>query len=115
MKRKSTAVLILLFSLMTPLGHAESGMDYTVEISQKFGRGALNLLSSPLEIPCTIGSEVKDRGAAGSVTGFLRGIVFMARRIIVGSTEMMTFVIPMEETLPPVCVKRAPARVEKSV
>lgn len=112
MRQKGFVISILLFNLMVPLTYAESGLDYTVEVSQKLGRGTLNVLSSPLEIPCTIGDEIKDRGAIGALTGLFGGVVFMARRLLVGTTEMMTFMIPMEETLPPVCTKKAPAKIE---
>lgn len=92
---------------------AEGSMDYSVEISQKFGRGLKNVLSSPLEIPCTIRDDVKDRGAAGSITGLFRGVALMARRILVGVTEVGTFVIPMEETIPPACAKRPAANIQQ--
>ena len=102
--------LILLWGLGVPLGRAESSADYSVEISQKLGRGALNLLSSPLELPCAIRDDISERGAAGVGTGLFKGLAFFLRRALVGVTEIGTFVIPMEETLPPVCAKKpAPA------
>lgn len=108
--RQSMASLILLVMLSVPAAYAESGVDYSVEISQKFGRGALNLLSSPLELPCTIRDDVSERGAPGVGTGLFRGLAFFLRRALVGVTEIGTFMIPMEETLPPVCAKKpAPA------
>ena len=79
--------------------------DYMKQIGIKAGRGLVNILSSPAEIPCTIASDIKDKGAAGFFTGFGKGTVFMLRRILVGATEFGTLVIPMEATLPPVCSK----------
>jgi len=84
---------------------SEAGSDYRVGISQKFGRGILNLLSSPLEIPCGIRDE-------GLGTGFFKGIAFFLRRALVGATELGTFMIPMEATLPPVCAKKAEAAIQ---
>lgn len=106
--RKFFSVLIILILGVSSLGRlawAEGGTDYTVEISQKFGRGLLNVVSSPLEIPCGIRDEVSERGGAGVGTGFFKGIALFAWRLLVGVTEVGTFVIPMEATLPPVCAK----------
>lgn len=117
MKKKSQSLLHLgwigLFVgvLATPPLYAQTGADYAVGVSQKFGRGLLNVLSSPLEIPCTLRDEIQERGGAGTVTGLFRGLVFMARRLFVGSAEVGTFMIPMEATLPPVCAKKAEAQV----
>lgn len=104
---------ILLFGTSTPpLARAEGGADYSVEVSQKFGRGLLNVLSSPFEIPCGMRDEVAERGAAGVGTGLFKGLAFMARRILVGVTEVGTFVIPMGATIPPVCAKKVAAQVQ---
>lgn len=92
---------------------AEGSADYSVGISQKLGRGLLNVLSSPLEIPCGIRDEVAERGGGGTVTGLFRGITLMARRILVGVTEVGTFMIPMEETLPPACAKKPAAAIQQ--
>jgi putative exosortase-associated protein (TIGR04073 family) len=94
---------------------AESGVDYSVEISQKFGRGIGNVLSSPLEIPCGIRDEVRERGAAGIGTGLFKGLALFARRVLVGVTEVGTFMIPMEATIPSVCAEKPKARLERSV
>jgi hypothetical protein len=42
----------------------------------------------------------------GGFTGFGKGTVFMLRRILVGVTEVGTFVIPMERTIPRVCSEK---------
>ncbi len=77
--------------------------DYFREIGTKFGRGLWNVISSPAEIPCTMVEDTKNQGSEGVFTGFGKGIVFMLRRILVGVTEVGTFVIPMERTIPQVC------------
>ena len=104
-------ILSLFLSGGAPLAHAQGGADYGVEISTKLGRGLLNVVSSPLEIPCAIRDDYSDRGGAGIATGFFKGLAFFLRRLLVGATEAGTFMIPMEATLPPVCAKRAPAQV----
>ncbi len=90
----------------------EGAADYSVEVSSKFGRGLVNVLSSPAEIPCTIRDDVNEKGAVGVGTGLFKGIAFFARRVLVGVTEVGTFMIPMEATIPPVCAKKAEAAVE---
>lgn len=103
--------LLLCLCLLAPPIFAEAE-DYSVGISQKLGRGLWNILSSPAEIPCGIRDEVKERGSVGSVTGIFTGLTLMLRRILVGATEVMTFVIPMEPDLPAVCSKEAPADIQ---
>lgn len=110
-----TAGIFLFLGVLTPGLQAGGGADYSVEISQKFGRGLLNVLSSPLEIPCGIRDEVGERGEAGIGTGFFKGIAFFLRRVLVGVTEVGTFVIPMEATLPPVCAQKPAPHVESHV
>lgn len=115
--RRSRWVIGMAFLFLTLLqvkGYAETGVDYSIEISQKLGRGILNLLSSPLEIPCTIRDEVSEKGAPGVGAGFFKGILFFLRRALVGVTEAGTFMIPMEAALPPVCAKKAEAQLERS-
>lgn len=89
-------------SLPARAGEGTTG-DYVAEIGMKFNRGLVNILSSPADIPCEMKLKVSDRGAAGLFSGFASGIVFMLRRILVGATEIGTFVIPAPRTIPPVC------------
>ena len=113
MKRTISIILTLSIFLIPVSLYAEGSADYGVEIATKFGNGLKNVLSSPLEIPCTIHDDLKENHAAGAFTGLFKGIVFMLRRILVGVTEVGTFMIPMEETLPPVCAKRPEAGVHQ--
>ena len=81
--------------------------DYLADIGTKFGRGLWNVISSPAEIPCTMSTEISAHPAYGFFSGLGEGIAFMARRILVGVTEVGTFMIPMERTLPQVCQMNA--------
>ncbi|MDP3919507.1 MAG: exosortase system-associated protein, TIGR04073 family [Candidatus Omnitrophota bacterium] len=99
---------LLFFSVTAHAGEETLG-DYSAEIGTKFGRGLVNIVSSLAEIPCTIADDVKDTGAVGSITGFGKGLAFMLRRILVGVTEVGTFMIPMERTIPPVCQSPSPS------
>ncbi len=102
-------MIIISFSLSLFVSPASAGEgtfgDYMGEIGTKFGRGLVNVITSPAEIPCTIGNEMEVKGGAGFFPGFGKGIMFMLRRILVGVTEVGTFMIPMERTIPPVCKK----------
>ena len=51
------------------------------------------------------------RGGAGFFPGFGKGTLFMLRRMLVGVTEVGTFFIPMEGTLPRVCQTPEPSIV----
>lgn len=107
--KKGFVCLVLLTALQLPLAFAsdeETAGDYAKGMITKFGRGLVNVVSSPFEIPCSIREEMFDRGAAGFFTGFGKGTVLMLRRILVGVTEVGTFIIPMEPTLPMVCQSR---------
>ena len=101
------AILSLVFIPVTGQALAGEGTmgDYFADIGTKIGRGLENVLTSPAEIPCTMHQEMGDKGGEGFFTGFGKGTVFMLRRIWVGVTEVGTFMIPMERTIPPVCPK----------
>ena len=113
MQRRSWFLLclVLLLGFGDGLGRAESA-DYPLEITEKLGRGVVNVLGSPLEIPCAIRDDVTEHGAAGIGSGLFKGLALFLRRVLVGVTEIGTFVIPMEATLPKVCAKRPAPAVE---
>lgn len=83
-------------------GEGNTG-DYMIDIGTKFGRGLKNVVTSPAEIPCTMADDMGESKVGGFFTGFGKGTVFMLRRILVGASEIASFVIPMEATIPNVC------------
>lgn len=85
--------------------------DYFYGMGTQLGRGVWNAVSSPAEIPCTMRDDIKDQGGVGAATGFGKGTWYMVRRIIVGVSEIGTFILPSEATLPPVCKERPQAAV----
>lgn len=91
-----------------PAAFAQEGTagDYFYDIGTKFGRGLLNVVTSPAELPCHIYDDVRESPASGTFTGLGKGVVFMLQRILVGVTEVGTFMIPAERTIPPVCQER---------
>jgi len=109
MKRRNVHIALVLslyitISLSTPAfaGEGTAG-DYLGEIGTKFGRGLWNIVSSPAEVPCAIVSETDENPKSGFFPGLGKGTLFMLRRMIIGVTEVVTFVIPMERSIPPVC------------
>jgi len=83
--------------------------DYMYGIGTKFGRGLENVVTSLAEIPCTVHTDMQDRGGPGFFSGFGMGTVYMLRRMFVGVCEVGTFFIPMERTLPRVCTEAKPS------
>lgn len=99
----SFLVLSLFVFSLAPNIHADSSGDVASGMATKLGRGLYNVVSSPAEIACTMNDDIKSSGGLGVATGFGKGIAFMLRRILVGVTEVGTFVIPAEKTIPLVC------------
>ena len=110
-RRVSGWLAVFFFSGLASLFAEEATVgDYFHGIGTKFGRGLENTVTSLAEIPCAMAVEIKGQGAAGSFTGFGKGTLFMLRRLLVGVTEIGTFFIPMERTLPWVC-REEPVRI----
>ena len=110
MRFKIGAFFLVLAFLFTPLAVADETMgDYFYGIGTKFGRGLENIVTSLAEIPCTIHADMKDQGGSGFFTGFGMGTLYMLRRMLVGVTEVGTFFIPMERSIPRVCQETKPA------
>ena len=106
-KKMIFVFFVLVLFNFSGIGYAgeETTGDYMREIGTKFGRGLWNVVSSPAEIPCTMNSEISERSATGVATGLGKGLAFMLRRILVGVTEVGTFMMPAEATIPSVCHK----------
>lgn len=88
---------------MSCVAAEETAGDYLYGIGTKFVRGLENVVTSLAEIPCTVHADMKDREGSGFFSGFGKGTVFMLRRMLIGVTEVGTFFIPMERTIPRVC------------
>jgi putative exosortase-associated protein (TIGR04073 family) len=109
MRRKILFLLIVLAVFSSPFVFAEeTAGDYMYGIGTKFGRGLENVVTSLAEIPCTVHADIKDQGGTGFFSGFGKGTLFMLRRMLVGVTEVGTFFIPMERTIPRVCHETEP-------
>lgn len=89
------------------MAEEQTAGDYFVGIGTKFGRGIENIVTSPAEIPCTTEDEMhKGDRIIRFFGGLGKGTVFFLRRVLVGVTEVGTFFIPMERTIPRVCTDK---------
>ena len=110
MRFKIAALLILGLVATASLAFADgTAGDYMYDAGAQFGRGLENIVTSPAEIPCTIHADMEDRGGTGFFTGFGKGTLFMLRRMLIGVTEVGTFFMPTERTIPRVCHESKPA------
>ena len=109
MRIKILFLLIVVGLVAVPLVFDEGTVgDYMYGIGTKFARGLENTVTSLADIPCTIHADMKDQGGAGFFPGLGMGTVYMLRRMLVGVTEVGTFFIPMERTIPRVCQESKP-------
>ncbi len=109
---KISILLIALTVLPVSFVSAEETVgDYMYGIGTKFGRGLENVVTSFAEIPCTIHADMKNQGGSGFFSGLGMGTVFMLRRMLIGVSEVGSFFIPMERTIPRVCHETKPAVV----
>ena len=75
---------------------------YTDQISEKLGRGIVNIALSPVEITRNVEAEVdKDQPQAAATTGVLKGVFRMVKRIFVGTFEIATFYVPSKPIMKP--------------
>lgn len=111
MKKHYLAIVILCCVCALPFnaaaGEATVG-DYGYDASRQFGRGLVNIVSSLAEIPCTMTSDIKEKGGVGAATGFGTGLWYTVRRLLVGTSEVVTFFMPAPSVLPPVCQESNP-------
>lgn len=111
---RSRLLIFLIACMVLPATFALSAEeatvgDYMYGIGTKFGRGFENIVTSFAEVPCTIHTDMKDRGGAGFFPGLGMGTVYMLRRMFIGVCEVGSFFIPMERTIPRVCHETEPA------
>lgn len=113
LNRVLLSALIALSSLPTSVfaSGEETAGDYFYGMGAQLGRGLVNVVSSPAEIPCTMTQDTKEQGASGLATGFGKGTFYMLRRIVIGVSEIGTFILPAERTIPPVCQEKPSAAV----
>lgn len=106
MNRRILAFLSALVFLNAHTAFATMGEamdDYFKTLGPKLKRGFTEIVTSPAEIGCGIKNGIEDHPRFGAFTGFSKGIVFMGRRLLVGVAEVITFFLPEDSPLPPLC------------
>jgi len=96
--RKLAAFMLVIFVI---LNLAAPG--YCDGPIKKLGRGVLNVITCPLEIPNRIGETNRRSGFwDGATYGFLEGICMMIGRGCAGAYEILTFPVPIPEKYGPI-------------
>jgi len=108
--KKMVICLILATMVISPSrlwGQEEETLgDYMLGMGVKLGRGVENIVTSPAEVPCTMKDEIHDSGVArGIFTGIGKGTWSFFKRVLIGVTEIGTFIIPMGRTVSRVCTE----------
>ncbi len=112
MKKILAMVLLMAVSFSGVPAWAGEGTagDYFTDMGKQLGRGVRDVVTSPAEIPCTMNTEIKSRGAgAGIFTGLGLGLVYMVKRIVIGVCDIGTFLIPRSEPAQPVVCSKPQA------
>jgi|GEM_PF-2717605 len=74
---------------------------YPAGVVRKLGRGAANVLSSPLEVLYHARNVKQHNGTiAGHTVGALQGVAWMGTRLVVGLFEVVTAPYPLNEFAP---------------
>ena len=94
----TSILLLVLFSA----SHAWAEGNYANRSTEKLGRGVFNVVFSPIEITKAIESDLKEGQPFKMVTlAPAKGILKMGERILVGSYETVTFLVPQDPILKP--------------
>ena len=88
MKTKKTLLVfsIILFVTTSNL-FANSAGD---TIASGLGRGMVNIVTAPAELPHHLIYDIDSKGAVGVLTGFGKGLVFTFSRIMAGLGDVLT-------------------------
>ena len=102
MKRRK--LYIVIFALILSIVFIQS-QCHAQNMLRKLGRGAANVVTSPLEIPKSIQKVLYDDGPVAGVTyGLVEGGYKGLLRAVVGVYEVFTFPIPFPADYEPIVV-----------
>jgi putative exosortase-associated protein (TIGR04073 family) len=95
--RGGLGMKVLLLSSLFWVYYFTVGTDVATadDVLHKLGRGVVNTITSPLELPVSIAKESQSHGSLyGFVRGCLIGPVRTGARLLAGATEMATCWVP---------------------
>ena len=105
---KMSRMVLFLFVLMAVLGGTARAGD---DPAAKLGRGAENILTSPLEFLIQYKMAAEENGGITTfVKGTLYGLGMTAVRILGGAYEIVTFPIPVPENYAPLMDPATPLK-----
>ena len=95
--KKVIIFVIIIFVLFA------SNATFADTILKKLGRGAANILTSPVEIVYRVGEVNNESGPVAAFTwGVINGVYRMCMRAVVGVYEVVTFPIPLPKDYKPI-------------
>lgn len=89
-----TAAILLVMSTQLFAAEEEKSEAITSKMAVKFGKGVVNIVTSPLEIPRQISSMTRDYGFPGFLIGPFSGALMTTYRAVIGATETALFMVP---------------------
>ena len=110
MVQRILSIAIAAVIIGTPVLGAAEGRAYPVETISKLGRGLMNILASPSELPVNMFKQAReaekhgdnDSGVeVGYFTGFFVGVGFVFARIGVGVADVVSFPVPTKPFMSP--------------
>ena len=87
---KTTKVLIIFSAVLIFFSSNLFAASAGETISSGIGRGIVNMITSPAELPHHFIYDVEDQGAVGLLTGFGKGIFFTVDRLFAGLGDFVT-------------------------
>jgi len=107
MNKVQRLVLVIMIGVMIhlPFGFAGEGSSggYLPDAAGKLGHGIAEILTSVVEVPCSIYYDAKDSPYSAAFTGLFKGAFRLVRRAVVGVVEVGTFFVPSEPMIEKVC------------
>lgn len=94
--KRTALVLFVTIILSSAAVYADNAVD-------KLGRGTANVITSPFELPSTMGQAAEENGPfAGFTIGAFKGTANFVKRAVVGVYEMATFPLPLPKNYAPI-------------
>ena len=88
MKTKKILLVISIILFVTTSNLFANSVGDT--IASGLGRGSLNIVTSPAELPHHLIYEIDSKGSVGILTGFGKGLVFSFSRVMAGLGDVLS-------------------------
>lgn len=108
MKTRSLRGVLCISAVLTVLAVAAPSEVRAQDMGEKFKRGFCNMMFGIIEIPGQVTEMGRKHGAWGYPLGFLKGLVMVPCRTLVGVYELTTFYVPVPANYDPVLTPGTP-------